>query len=124
MKPFRRLAPLLSLALAALVVVQAFDLVACADEAEAAASGGDYHVDGSNGPGAHPSPVPGPEHEEGTPHEDGPGLADCLCHVTFTRTETVPEVAVAPVMPPLPFTPHVEHPASVAVKPLDHVPLA
>jgi hypothetical protein len=123
MKRFRSYVPALSLLLAALVAVQALDLVPCADEAEAARSGGDFHVDGVGAAGVHPAPVPGDDHGD-APHEDAPGLADCLCHVTFTRTETVPEVASAPVAPPLPYVPYRMHLESVTVGPLDHVPLA
>jgi hypothetical protein len=120
----RQFAPALALSLAALVVVQALDLVPCADEAEAASSDGGFHVDGMGGPGAHPTPVPGAGHDEGAPHEESPGLADCLCHVSFTRTERLPDVAGAPAAPPLPYVAYLERMASVAVKPLDHVPLA
>jgi hypothetical protein len=122
MKLLRQLAPALSLFLAALVAVQTLDLVACADEATGAH--GDFHVDGAVAPGAHPTPSPGADHEDGVPHEEGPGLADCLCHVTFTRTDGGTEVGSAPAAPPLPFATYLVHLVSAEVRPLDHVPLA
>lgn len=122
MKPFRRLASLLSLVLMALIVVQTTDLVRCADEAEGVSHEGGYHVDGVVVAGAHPAL--GGDHDDRAPHEEAPGMADCLCHVTFTPTEVVPEVASAPAAPPIPFAPYLAHVASVEVRPLDHVPLA
>jgi hypothetical protein len=120
----RRLAPLLSALLVALVAVQSLDLVACADEAEAAESDGGFHVDGIGATGSHPTPVPGADHDDGAPHEEHSGLADCLCHVTFTRTESLPDVASAPAAPPLPYVTYRMHLDSAEVGPLDHVPLA
>lgn len=109
--------------LAALVAVQALDLVPCADEAEAASHADGSHVDGAVAAGAHPTPAPGAEHDGTRPHEDGAGLADCLCHVVWTRTECGPEVASAPVAPPMPYAPYLMHLGSVYAKPLDHIPL-
>jgi hypothetical protein len=123
MTPLRRLAPLLSALLVALVAVQTLDLVACADEAAAADHSGGYHVDGATAAGAHPSPAPGGDHDEGTPHEEAPGMGDCLCHVVFTRTEHLPEVDAAPAAAPGAYAAYLRHLVSADAKPLDHVPL-
>lgn len=122
MAAFRRFVPVVAVLLAALVAVQTTDLIACADEATAASRTGGYHVDGMSAAG-HPSPVPGSDHDDGAPHEEAPGLADCLCHVTFTPTGHLPEVASAPAADPTPFAPYAAHLVSVEAKPLDHVPL-
>jgi hypothetical protein len=124
MKHLRLLAPALSLFLTTLVVVQAFDLVPCADEAEAASHDGGFHVHGTVEPGAHPTPAPGADHDEGVPHEESPGLADCLCHVTFTRTEHLPSVSGAPAAPSAAFAHYLAHVESAEPLPIDHVPLA
>jgi hypothetical protein len=123
MTPLRRLAPFLSALLVALVAVQTLDLVACADEAAAEGNAGGYHVDGATTAGAHPSPAPGGDHDEGTPHEESPGMGDCLCHVVFTRTEHLPAVASAPAAEPAAYAPFLAQLGSVHAKPLDHVPL-
>lgn len=117
----RRLAPLLSLVLATLIGVQTTDLLACADEA----AGPDRtHVDGQAAATAHPTPAPGADHDDGVPHEETPGAADCLCHVVFTPTGHLPEVASAPVAPPPAYAPYRAYPVSAEPRPLDHVPLA
>ena len=123
MRLFRRLVPLFSALLVALVAVQALDLVACADEAQAASATGGFHVDEAVGAGAHPTPAPGADHGDGGGHEEMPGLSDCFCHVVFTRTDHVPEVASAQAATPLPYAPYEAHPTSAAAPPLDHVPL-
>jgi len=120
----RRLAPFVSTLLVALVAVQTTDLVACADEAAAATHADGYHVDGAPMAGAHPAPAPGGDHDEGAPHEESPGMADCLCHVVFTRTERLPEVASAPAAEPAAYAAYVTPRGSAHAKPLDHVPLA
>lgn len=123
MRLLRRLAPLLSLLLVALVAVQSLDLVACADEGEAATHADGSHVDGGVTAGAHPVPSPGDDHGGAVPHEEAPGAADCLCHVVFTRTERLPQVAAAPAAEPAVYAAFVERVGSVHAKPLDHVPL-
>lgn len=93
----RRFVSVFAVALAVLVTVQTLDLVACADETEQAG-----HAD----------------------HGEGGTMADCLCHVTFTRTETLPAVAAAPAAPPPVYAPFVTRPASADGRPVEHVPLA
>lgn len=111
MSAFRRFAPFVTALLVALVAVQTLDVVPCADEGTAVP-----HTDGA--PTGHDG------EDDGGPHEKGSGLADCLCHVVFTRTEHLPEVAGASARPPAPFATLVAHPTSVPPAPLDHVPLA
>ncbi len=93
----RRFVSVFAVALAVLVTVQTLDLVACADETEQAG-----HTD----------------------HGEGTTLADCLCHVTFTRTEALPAVAAAPATPPPAYAPFVARPTSGDGLPVEHVPLA
>jgi len=124
MTTFRRIAPLLSMLLVALVVVQTTDLVACADEAAAATHVDGYHVDGAVPAGAHPTPSPGGNHDEGRTHEEAPGMADCLCHVVFAPTGFVPAVASSPAAEPAAYAGHLTLHGSAHAKPLDHVPLA
>lgn len=96
MSVFRRLAAVCALSLAALVAVQALDVLPCADEV-------------------------GQDAE----HSDVPATApDCLCHVLFTRTEVVPTVADAPAVPAERLEASVTRPPSVPGPPVDHVPLA
>lgn|GEM_PF-4630162 len=95
----RRFVSVFAVALAVLVTVQTLDLVACADETEQSADG---HTD----------------------HGEGTTLADCLCHVTFTRTEMLPAVAAAPATPPPPYAPFVTRPTSTDGEAVEHVPLA
>lgn len=92
---FRRLAAVCALALAVLVAVQALDVLPCADEMGQDAG-----------------------------HSDAPRTTpDCLCHVSFTRTETVPTVADAPVVMAERLDVPAVRPPSVAGEPVDHVPL-
>lgn len=118
----RRLAPALSTLLVALVAVQTLDLVACADEAEAAGHAGGSHVDGVAAAGAHPLPAPGADHDEGAPHGEPLGMVDCLCHVVFVST------AVAPMLGPpaevaFAFAAYRGAGAEGEVPPPGHVPL-
>ena len=99
MAVLRLFASVFAVTLAVLVTVQTLDLVACADEMEQSADG---HTD----------------------HGEGTTLADCLCHVTFTRTETLPAVAAAPATPPPAYAPFVARPTSGDGLPVEHVPLA
>ena len=69
MSTLRRLLPSLAALLAVLVVVQTTDLVACADEAVAAASS-ETHTDVLAN-GGHPVPVPGDSHDDEHEHEEG-----------------------------------------------------
>ncbi len=79
-----------------LVAVQALDVLPCADEMGQDAG----HSDA-------PTPMP-----------------DCLCHVSFTRTEVVPTVADAPVVMAGRLEVPVARPPTMADEPVDHVPLA
>jgi hypothetical protein len=108
----RRIAAPVAALLIALVGVQTLDLLACADESAASESSGGFHVDAAVAAGAHPSPSPGERHNQNRPHEDeGPAMADCLCHVVYTPTGHLPGVEAAAAA------------ASATAKPLDHVPL-
>lgn len=96
MSVFRRLAVVCALALAVLVAVQALDVLPCADEMDQSAG-----------------------------HSEAPTAApDCLCHVSFTRTETLPTVADAPVAVAERREEPTVRPPSVDGLPVDHVPLA
>ena len=108
---FVRRLPLLAALLAAVVVVQTTDLVACADEAAAV-----EHAE-SGTPGG--SPTDGPHSEHG---HDGGLDADCLCHIVFASTAVPPRVAVhsADRAPVAEWT---ETPPEVEPSGLDHVPL-
>ena len=66
----RLFASTFALALTVLVTVQTFDVVPCADEAEA--SGGVGHSE----------------------RDPGESLADCLCHISFVPTVAAPTVPV------------------------------
>ena len=121
MSRLRLLVPPLAAFLAVLVVVQTTDLVACADEAEAAEHPGEVHLDGLGG--GHPAPVPGGSHDGGHGHDEGT-FADCLCHIVFAPTAIVPEVGARPAPDPAPFVAPAETPSEVEPDGLDHVPLA
>ncbi len=96
MSTFRRLSAAVALALAVLVAVQALDVLPCADEMGQDAS-----------------------------HSDAPKTTpDCLCHISFTRTEMLPTVADAPVMRAERLEEPTARPPSVAGRPVEHVPLA
>jgi hypothetical protein len=117
----RRAAPLLGLLLAALVLGQSTDLLACADEAQATEHAGEIHADAAFGAG-HPIPAPGAFHTgDEHDHEEG-GFADCLCHVVFTSTAMLPAVPAlgAPERPRAALLPVR---LDVAPAPVDHVPL-
>lgn len=98
MTAFRRFAPIVAILLAALVAVQTTDIIACADEATPVGRTDGYHVDGKSAVGAHPSPVPGDDHDDGAPHEETPGIADCLCHVIFVPMTMPTEIGVPAAM--------------------------
>lgn len=96
MSRFHRLAAVCALSLAVLVAVQALDVLPCADEMGQDAG-----------------------------HSDAPKTTpDCLCHVSFTRTEVVPTVADAMVVMAERLEAPSVRPPSVADEPVDHVPLA
>ena len=96
----RRLASVFAVALAVLVTIQTLDLVPCADETEQSGTTSHSDTDG------------------------GGSLADCLCHVTFTRVDAFPVVAAAPVAPPPAYAPFVAQLASADGPTVEHVPLA
>lgn len=77
MMSLHRLVSSIVLLLVALVVVQRLDVVPCADEATAFTQDKD---------GAH-API---SQDEGSGH-------DCLCHVSFVRTDVPPTLAVRTV---------------------------
>jgi hypothetical protein len=118
---FRRFCPAIALLLAVLIGGQTTDLLACADEAQATEYAGKIHADAALG-GGHPVPASGGFHAGGD-HDHAEGaFADCLCHVVFTSTATVPAV------PPL-GTPERPRSGLLPVRldatpaPIDHVPL-
>ncbi|MDT0630804.1 hypothetical protein RQM47_11950 [Rubrivirga sp. S365] len=119
MTRLRRALPVLAALLAVVVAVQATDLVACADEAEAAEHG-EAHTDASFAPGAHPAPAPGDAH--GADGHAG-AFADCLCHVVFAPTGVVPDVGARLVGGAAAFAAFVAAPPEVEPLGLDHVPL-
>lgn len=100
MTALRRIASVFAVALAVLVAVQTLDVVPCADEAEQVGTTG------------HSDP------------EGGGSLADCLCHVTFTRVDAFPDVAAAPTVPPPVYAPFEGRLDSAHGPTLEHVPLA
>lgn len=111
---FRRIAPLVSFLLLALVSVQVADLLVGTDEAR-----------------AQQTPCSAPAGHESGSHSDSGGkepgsflgLTDSLFHVFWTRTECLPVVAGTPVAAPAPYAPFVAHLTSVPLPPVDHVPL-
>ena len=123
MSTLRRLLPTLAALLAVLVVVQTTDLVACADEAQAAEHG-QTHTDAPLAQGGHDVPAPGDSHDDGE-HEDHEGtFADCLCHVVFAPTAVLPEVGARPAPEPAPFAYVADGVPEVEPLGLDHVPLS
>ena len=122
MSRFRAILAPLAAVLAVVVVVQTTDLVACADEAEAAERPGEVHTDGLSG-GGHPAPAPGDSHDGGHDH-DGSASADCLCHIVYAPTAVVPEVRARPAPDLAPFAAPAEIPPEVEPDGLDPVPLA
>ena len=122
MSRLRPLVPPLAAFLAVLVVVQTTDLVACADEAEAAGHPGEVHTDGLAG-GGHEMPVPGGSHDGGHDHGEG-ASADCLCHLVYAPTAVVPEVGGRPAPGLAPSAAPTETPPEVEPDGLDPVPLA
>ena len=123
MRRLRRTLPAFAALLAVIVAVQATDLVACADEAEAAEHAGQTHVDSFAG-GGHPAPAPGDSHDEHEGGDEGGTFADCLCHVVFAPTAIVPTAEVDCVPEPADFSVAVATPPEVEPLGLDHVPLA
>lgn len=96
-RQLRLLVSTLSVVLTVLVAVQTLDVLPCADEVGQSDAG---HIDGST------------------------TMADCLCHVTFTRVDALPALAAAPVAPPPVYAPFVVQPASADGPTVEHVPLA
>ena len=121
MSALRRLVSPFAALLAVLVVAQTTDLLACADEAQAAEHG-ETHTDLAS-QGGHPTPAPGDSHDDSDGDHDGT-VADCLCHVVFTPTGVVPDVGVRPASEPAPFAYVAGTPPEVEPMGLDHVPLA
>ena len=80
-----------------LVAVQTLDVLPCADEVGQSNAG----------------------HSE-----DGTTVADCLCHVTFTRVDAIPAVAAAPTAPPTAYAPFEGRLDSAHGPTVEHVPLA
>lgn len=97
MRQIRLLVSALAVVLTVLIAVQTLDVLPCADEASQSDIG---HV------------------------ESGTTAADCLCHVTFTRVDSLPAVAAAPVAPTTVYAPFVAEPASADGEAVEHVPLA
>ena len=97
MRHIRLLVSALAVVLTVLVAVQTLHVLPCADEAGQSDVG---HTD------------------------DGTTMADCLCHVTFTRVDALPRVAAAPASPPRTYAPFVAQPASGGGAAVEHVPLA
>ena len=121
MKTLRHYVPAFAALLVVLIAVQATDLVACADEAQAAQHEGGTHVDAGN-QGAHSAPLPGTEHNDsGGDHESPP---DCLCHVVFAPLAASPVVGARPAPEPFDFATVVAAPLEVEPLGLEHVPLA
>ena len=125
MSTLRLIVPHLAVLLAVLVAVQTTDLVACADEAEVAEHAGESHDHGVVAQGAHLVPAPGGDHGEdpAEDHDHDGTMADCLCHVTFTPTATVPTVGAKPAPDGTDFAAFVAAPLEVEPEGLDHVPL-
>lgn len=121
MARFRQVSPLLSAALAVLVVVQMVDLVACADEKAAAASPVGTHAD-TLAQGGHPVPAPAGSHDDG--EHDHASSADCLCHVVFAPTSGIPSAEADRAPEAVQFAVYVATPTEVEPAGLDHVPLA
>lgn len=119
MRPFRRSVPVLAALLVVLVAVQATDLVACADEAQAAEHT-ETHTDGPRAQGAHEAPAPGNSHGG---HESEPA-PDCLCHVVFVPTGVVPALSAGPATEARRTAVAVVAPPEVEPLGLDPVPLA
>lgn len=97
MRRVRLLVSSLAVVLTVLVAVQTLDVLPCADEVGQSDSG-----------------------HSGS----GTTMADCLCHVTFTRVDAFPAVAEAPVVLPPAYAPFEGRLDSAYGPTVEHVPLA